>query len=159
MPSAEPSTEPSTDEEMRIGTHNGHLMLAALRRHHDKPVIHLGDVTLNRSTHHLSGSLGQVRLTGKECALLELFLSTPERVVPRAEHGAVADVRGTALRPRLLVVGVAPGGGDRAAAGGAGLVAGLGVAAGASGFFDVTGGFSFTGSALFMVGSGTGATS
>ena len=37
---------PSPDEEMRIGTHNGHLMLAALRRHHDKPVIHLGDITL-----------------------------------------------------------------------------------------------------------------
>ena len=36
----------SADDEMRIGTHNGHLMVAALRRHHDKPVIHLGDVTL-----------------------------------------------------------------------------------------------------------------
>ena len=33
---------------MRIGTHNGHLMLAALRRHHDKPVIHLGDITPDR---------------------------------------------------------------------------------------------------------------
>ncbi len=31
---------------MGIGTHNGHLMLAALRRHHDKPVIHLGETTL-----------------------------------------------------------------------------------------------------------------
>ncbi len=31
---------------MRFGTHNGHLMVAALRRHHDKPVIHLGDITL-----------------------------------------------------------------------------------------------------------------
>ena len=36
----------SADDEMRIGTHNGHLMVAALRRHHDKPVIHLGDITL-----------------------------------------------------------------------------------------------------------------
>src|SRR3954451_17615238 len=35
----------SADEEMRVGPHNGHLMVAALRRHHDKPVIHLGDVT------------------------------------------------------------------------------------------------------------------
>ena len=34
------------DDEMRVGTHNGHLMAAALKRHHDKPVIHLGDVTL-----------------------------------------------------------------------------------------------------------------
>src|SRR3954470_13878977 len=36
----------SADDEMRIGSHNGHLMMAALRRHHDKPVIHLGEVTL-----------------------------------------------------------------------------------------------------------------
>ena len=36
----------SADDQMRLGTHNGHLMAAALRRHHDKPVIHLGDVTL-----------------------------------------------------------------------------------------------------------------
>src|SRR3954449_9098530 len=34
------------DDPMRVGTHNGHLMAAALKRHHDKPVIHLGDVTL-----------------------------------------------------------------------------------------------------------------
>jgi fatty-acyl-CoA synthase len=36
----------TTADEMRIGTHNGHLMVAALRRHHDRPIIHLGDVTL-----------------------------------------------------------------------------------------------------------------
>ena len=36
----------SPDDQMRVGTHNGHLMLAALRRHHDKPVIHLGETTL-----------------------------------------------------------------------------------------------------------------
>ncbi|MBO9520896.1 MAG: fatty-acid--CoA ligase FadD8 [Nocardioidaceae bacterium] len=36
----------TTDETLRIGTHNGHLMVAALRRHHDRPIIHLGDVTL-----------------------------------------------------------------------------------------------------------------
>jgi fatty-acyl-CoA synthase len=34
------------DDDMRLGTHNGHLMVAALKRHRDKPVIHLGDVTL-----------------------------------------------------------------------------------------------------------------
>ncbi|GAB4003445.1 fatty-acid--CoA ligase FadD8 [Nocardioides ultimimeridianus] len=31
---------------LRIGSHNGHLMVAALRRHRNRPVIHLGDVTL-----------------------------------------------------------------------------------------------------------------
>jgi fatty-acyl-CoA synthase len=36
----------TTADEMRIGTHNGHLMVAALRRHHNRPIIHLGDVTL-----------------------------------------------------------------------------------------------------------------
>ncbi len=33
-------------DELRIGTHNGHLMAAALRRHKDRPVMYLGDVTL-----------------------------------------------------------------------------------------------------------------
>src|SRR3954449_9899153 len=34
------------DDPMRVGTHNGHLMVAALKRHRDKPVIHLGETTL-----------------------------------------------------------------------------------------------------------------
>ncbi|WP_395656354.1 fatty-acid--CoA ligase FadD8 [Nocardioides sp.] len=33
-------------DDMRLGTHNGHLMVAALKRHRDKPVMHLGDTTL-----------------------------------------------------------------------------------------------------------------
>ena len=36
----------SMDDTLRIGAHNGHLMVAALKRHQDRPVIHLGDVTL-----------------------------------------------------------------------------------------------------------------
>jgi fatty-acyl-CoA synthase len=32
--------------DMRVGTHNGHLMVAALQRHRDKPVMHLGETTL-----------------------------------------------------------------------------------------------------------------
>ncbi len=31
---------------MRLGTHNGHLMVAALKRHRRQPVMHLGDTTL-----------------------------------------------------------------------------------------------------------------
>jgi fatty-acyl-CoA synthase len=31
---------------LRTGTHNGHLMVAALQRHRDRPVLHLGDTTL-----------------------------------------------------------------------------------------------------------------
>src|SRR3954447_25570162 len=34
------------DDPMRVGTHNGHLMVAALKRHKNKPVIHLGETTL-----------------------------------------------------------------------------------------------------------------
>src|SRR5688572_18079351 len=34
------------NDEMRTGTHNGHLMLSALKRHRQKPVMHLGDTTL-----------------------------------------------------------------------------------------------------------------
>src|SRR6476469_1301799 len=33
-------------DDMRVGTHNGHLMVAALKRHQHKPVMHLGDTTL-----------------------------------------------------------------------------------------------------------------
>lgn len=33
-------------DSLYTGTHNGHLMAAALKRHRDRPVIHLGDVTL-----------------------------------------------------------------------------------------------------------------
>ncbi len=39
--------DPVTDTDLlRVGTHNGHLMAAALKRHRDKPVMFLGDTTL-----------------------------------------------------------------------------------------------------------------
>jgi DNA-binding response OmpR family regulator len=83
-----------------------HIRAVLRRTAPDRPdAIFLGDVTLNRGTHILSGALGQVRLTGKECALLELFLSTPERVVPRAE--VLAKVWGFTFEPRTSVVEVA----------------------------------------------------
>src|SRR6476620_4263542 len=40
-------------DSLRMGTHNGHTMVAALKRHRDKPVIHLGDTTLT------GGEVGQ----------------------------------------------------------------------------------------------------
>ncbi len=33
-------------EALRTGTHNGHLMVAALKRHRDKPIVFLGETTL-----------------------------------------------------------------------------------------------------------------
>ncbi|MCW2794882.1 fatty-acid--CoA ligase FadD8 [Nocardioides sp.] len=41
-----PTTTETIDDPMRVGTHNGHLMVAALKRHRDKPVMYLGDTTL-----------------------------------------------------------------------------------------------------------------
>jgi fatty-acyl-CoA synthase len=35
-----------SDDTLRLGTHNGHTMVAALQRHRDKPVMFLGDTTL-----------------------------------------------------------------------------------------------------------------
>src|SRR3954470_3212397 len=45
---ASPSTAGPSDlaDPMRVGTHNGHLFVAALRRHRTEPVIHLGETTL-----------------------------------------------------------------------------------------------------------------
>ncbi len=33
-------------DSLRLGVHNGHLMVAALRRHRDKPIVFLGETTL-----------------------------------------------------------------------------------------------------------------
>src|SRR3954465_8647333 len=35
-----------SDDTLRLGTHNGHTMVAALKRHRDKPVMFLGETTL-----------------------------------------------------------------------------------------------------------------
>src|SRR3954462_15725313 len=35
-----------SDAPLRLGTHNGHTMVAALKRHREKPVMFLGDTTL-----------------------------------------------------------------------------------------------------------------
>src|SRR3954449_2209119 len=45
---ASPSTAGPSDlaDPMRVGTHNGHLFVAALKRHRRTPVIHLGETTL-----------------------------------------------------------------------------------------------------------------
>lgn len=67
--------------------------------------IFLGDVILDRATHHVRGSMGEARLTAKEYAVLELFLSNPRRVIPRSE--LLARVWGFTFEPRTSVVEVA----------------------------------------------------
>jgi fatty-acyl-CoA synthase len=39
-------TDTPRPDPLRLGTHNGHLMVAALKRHRDKPVMFLGETTL-----------------------------------------------------------------------------------------------------------------
>jgi fatty-acyl-CoA synthase len=39
-------TDAGSADTLRLGTHNGHVMVSALRRHHDRPVMHLGETTL-----------------------------------------------------------------------------------------------------------------
>ena len=34
-------------DTLRTPAHNGHLMVAALKRHANRPIVHLGDVTLS----------------------------------------------------------------------------------------------------------------
>ena len=33
-------------DTLRIGTHNGHVLVAALKRHRDKPVMHVGETVM-----------------------------------------------------------------------------------------------------------------
>ncbi len=40
------SPVPPDESDLRTPTHNGHLMVAALKRHRDRPVMHLGETTL-----------------------------------------------------------------------------------------------------------------
>lgn len=40
------SSTTATGADLRTGVHNGHVMVAALKRHRDRPVIHLGATTL-----------------------------------------------------------------------------------------------------------------
>ncbi|CAM3221197.1 fatty-acid--CoA ligase FadD8 [Nocardioides dubius] len=40
------ATELPGNDTLRWGTHNGHLMVSALKRHRDRPIMHLGDVSL-----------------------------------------------------------------------------------------------------------------
>ena len=50
-----------TDDTATSGTHNGHLMVAALKRHRDKPVMYLGDTTLTGGEVGRSGSASTSR--------------------------------------------------------------------------------------------------
>lgn len=43
---ADPRPTDAASDGLRLGAHNGHLMVAALKRHRDKPVMRLGEATI-----------------------------------------------------------------------------------------------------------------
>ena len=88
--------------DLRTGTHNGHLMVAALRRHRDKPVMHLGDTTLTggetaeRISQYVQAFEALGAGTGAHAALLAL--NRPE-VLFILGAGQTQGFRRTSLHP------------------------------------------------------------
>jgi fatty-acyl-CoA synthase len=89
-------------DDLRIGTHNGHLMVAALKRHGDKPVMHLGDTTLTgretaaRISQYVQAFEALGAGTGSHAALLAL--NRPE-VLFILGAGQTQGFRRTSLHP------------------------------------------------------------
>jgi fatty-acyl-CoA synthase len=87
---------------MRTGTHNGNLMVAALKRHRDKPVMYLGDVTLTggqvseRISQYVQAFEALGAGTGSSAALLAL--NRPE-VLFILGAGQTQGFRRTSLHP------------------------------------------------------------
>jgi fatty-acyl-CoA synthase len=88
--------------DIRTGTHNGHLMVAALKRHRDKPVMHLGDTTLTggetaeRISQYVQAFEALGAGTGAHAALLAL--NRPE-VLFILGAGQTQGFRRTSLHP------------------------------------------------------------
>jgi fatty-acyl-CoA synthase len=95
-------TDDGFPDTLRTGTHNGHVMLAALRKHRDRPVMHLGDTTLTggevarRISQYVQAfeSLG----AGREAPAALLALNRPE-VLFILGAGQTQGYRRTSLHP------------------------------------------------------------
>ncbi len=89
-------------DTLRTGTHNGHLMVAALKRHRDKPVMYLGDTTLTggqtaeRISQYVQAFEALGAGTGAHAALLAL--NRPE-VLFILGAGQTQGFRRTSLHP------------------------------------------------------------
>ena len=87
---------------MRTGTHNGNLMVAALKRHRERPVMYLGDVTLTggevaqRISQYVQAFEALGAGTGTSAALLAL--NRPE-VLFILGAGQTQGFRRTSLHP------------------------------------------------------------
>jgi fatty-acyl-CoA synthase len=88
--------------DLRTGTHNGHLMVAALKRHRDVPVMHLGETTLTggetaaRISQYVQAFEALGAGTGTHAALLAL--NRPE-VLFILGAGQTQGFRRTSLHP------------------------------------------------------------
>ncbi|WP_310963625.1 fatty-acid--CoA ligase FadD8 [Nocardioides terrisoli] len=98
-----------TDTDLRTGTHNGHLMAAALRRHHDKPVVRLLPQSAGGETLTLTGAETADRISqyvqafealgaGREAPGALLALNRPE-VLYILGAGQTQGYRRTSLHP------------------------------------------------------------
>ena len=101
-PGAAPDRLDLTGETMRLPTHNGDLMVAALKRHRDRPIVHLGEVTLtgaqtaNRISQYIQAFEAVGAGTGTHAALLAL--NRPE-VLFILGAGQTQGFRRTSLHP------------------------------------------------------------
>ncbi|KQY64324.1 MULTISPECIES: fatty-acid--CoA ligase FadD8 [unclassified Nocardioides] len=92
----------STGADLHAGTHNGHLMVSALKRHRDDPVMYLGDVTLtggeveSRISQYVQAFEALGAGTGSASALLAL--NRPE-VLFILGAGQTQGFRRTSLHP------------------------------------------------------------
>ena len=89
-------------DHLRTGIHNGHVMVAALKRHGDKPVMHLGETTLTgretaeRISQYVQAFEALGAGTGSHAALLAL--NRPE-VLFILGAGQTQGFRRTSLHP------------------------------------------------------------
>jgi fatty-acyl-CoA synthase len=101
-PGAAPAQLELTGETMRLPTHNGDLTVAALKRHRDRPIVHLGDVTLtgaqtaDRISQYIQAFEALGAGTGTHAALLAL--NRPE-VLFILGAGQTQGFRRTSLHP------------------------------------------------------------
>ncbi|MGN6781763.1 MAG: fatty-acid--CoA ligase FadD8 [Marmoricola sp.] len=91
-----------TSIDLHLGAHNGHLMVAALKRHADRPIVHLGDVTLTgrQTAERISQYVQAFEAlgAGREAPAALLALNRPE-VLFILGAGQTQGYRRTSLHP------------------------------------------------------------
>ena len=87
-------------DQLRLPTHNGHLMAAALKRHRDRPIVHLGGTTLTgaQTADRISQYVQAFEAAGATGPSALLALNRPE-VLFILGAGQTQGYRRTALHP------------------------------------------------------------